>query len=269
MEEGVKQVPPFSLWRVSNSPMSDLLVHLGLFGLGATAGFLNVLAGGGSVLVFAGMIFMGISPVVANATIRVGLVGQGLLALSSFRKNDISFFKEGLMLGLAAIPGAVAGAFLAVNIDQEVIKSCLVFVMCFVVVSILLPRNKVTEDDKEPDIGISPWTYPMFFLAGCYGGFIQAGVGFLIMSILAYFSKASLLRINVLKVVTVLVYNVPVIVVFSYYGLVNWLYGILLFAGYGLGGWFGASWSIGKDDKVIRWIIAGVIFLMVCRLILA
>ena len=71
MEEGVKQVPPFSLWRVSNSPMSDLLIHLGLFGLGATAGFLNVLAGGGSVLVFAGMIFMGISPVVALSLIHI------------------------------------------------------------------------------------------------------------------------------------------------------------------------------------------------------
>ena len=87
------------------------------------------------------------------------------------------------------------------------------------------------------------------------------------MSILAYFTNASLLRTNVIKVMTVLVYNIPVIVVFSYYGLINWLYGFLLFIGYGLGGWLGAGWSVGKDDKVIRLVVAVVIGAMAIKLV--
>jgi len=247
--------------------MPDLVLNIGLLVIGVLAGFLNVLAGGGSVLVFAGLIFMGVSPVVANATIRVGLVGQGLLAVCAFRKNDVSCLREGLVIGLAAIPGAVAGAFLAVGISEQSIKSCLAFVMCFVVVSILLPKGQNAEEDEKASLNISPWTYPLIFLAGCYGGFIQAGVGFLIMSILAYFTNANMLKTNVIKVTTVLVYNIPVIAVFSYFGIINWLYGFLLFIGYGLGGWLGASWSIGRDDKVIRIIVAVVISVMAIKLV--
>ena len=249
--------------------MPESLVFVGLLLAGVGAGFINVLAGGGSVFVFAGLIFVGLSPAVANATVRMGLLGQSLIATNAFRKHNLFYGREGFLLGLASLPGAILGSFLASNIDESLIKTILIFVMCFVVVSILLPNkfnlNQLADKEVAPEI--SPWAYPLMFLVGCYGGFIQAGVGFLIMAVLGSMSGASLLQVNSLKVFIVLCYTIPTLVVFYYNGLIAFAYGIPLMIGYATGGWFGVRWSVEKGDKAIRWVVAIMITLMAIKLI--
>ena len=68
------------------------------------AGFLNVMAGGGSLLTMPLMIFMGMSPAMANGTNRVALVAQNVTAIGEFKRRGFSDFR--LSLTLAAAEGA-------------------------------------------------------------------------------------------------------------------------------------------------------------------
>ena len=91
------------------------LWHAGLlFAVGIVAGFLNVMAGGGSLLTVPVMIFMGLPGPVANGTNRIAILAQNLTAIATFARHGFQDFRLSLSLEACAIPGAVAGAFLGV-----------------------------------------------------------------------------------------------------------------------------------------------------------
>ncbi|MFT6051998.1 MAG: putative membrane protein YfcA, partial [Halioglobus sp.] len=87
-----------------------------LVAVGAVAGFLNVLAGGGSLLTVPVMIFMGIPGPVANGTNRIAILAQNLSAITAFFNKGFSDFKLSLSLAACALPGAILGALLGVQL---------------------------------------------------------------------------------------------------------------------------------------------------------
>ena len=102
-----------------------------------------------------------------------------------------------------------------------------------------------------------------FFFVGIYGGFIQAGVGFIIIGALTAIHGFSLVKINSMKMFIVLVYTISALAVFIFEGKVNWLYGGVLAVGNSAGAWFASRWSVKKGDKVVK------IFLVVTVVALA
>ncbi len=92
----------------------------------------------------------------------------------------------------------------------------------------------------------------IFFFLGIYGGFINAGIGFLMLVILPYFNQLSLLKSNVTKVFVVAVYTIGAVLVFAYENKINYPLAFILTIGNASGAWFGSRWSVKKDDKVIK-----------------
>jgi len=247
--------------------MDEILKLFLLFGVGSIAGFINVMAGGGSTITLPTLIFLGLDGALANGTNRVGIFVQTLTAVISFRQEKYHKIKLGLKLAAFTLPGAIIGAIIAVNISNELFQKILGYVLIGIIFSMLLRKinkNK-TEEDKQNQ---NSWLiYPAMFVMGFYGGFMQVGIGFMFMASLYHLLKLKLLHVNMHKVLIICIYTLPALLIFILTGNVNWKLGLVLAAGMASGAWWSAKLSIKKGEKIIRIILIAAILLMSLKLL--
>lgn len=248
--------------------MMEYIKVLVLFGVGTIAGFMNVMAGGGSSLSMSALIlFMGLEGAMANGTNRIALVLQNAFAVLSFRKRKFHDFKKSFQLSVLALPGAIAGAFLANITPDAWFKRILAIVLVGIVCSMLFSPKKRNNDTTTIE-GKKTWViYPVMLGIGCYGGFIQVGVGFLFMAALYHVLKLDLVHVNMHKVFIILVYTIPALCIFMWYGNVHWIFGLCLAAGNSFGAWWGAHFAIKGGEKIIRYVMALAILIMSAKLL--
>ncbi len=237
--------------------MDEWQIALILFFAGAASSFINMMAGGGSMLTVGVMIVLGIDPSVANGTNRIGvLIGTGSGALA-FRLEKFTDLKQSLLLGLCAIPGAVIGSLYSISISDLWFKKILAIVMILILGTMFIPKKKVKEKIKGSFL-----IYPSMFVVGLYGGFIQIGVGFLLMAFLRHLMAFDLIRTNMHKVFVVLIYTVPVLLIFGLSGNINWFLAIIMSMGNALGAWVSVKLAIHKGENFVKVIMAIAIVLM-------
>jgi uncharacterized membrane protein YfcA len=247
--------------------MTDLAQVLLLFFVGIITGFINVMAGGGSTITLPVLIFLGLDSSIANGTNRIGLLSQNISGVLSFRKENVSQLKLSLKLGLLTLPGAVIGAFYATKIDDVLFQKILGLVMIGVVISMLIPNAKGYIEEKIYEK--LPWMiYPIMFALGFYGGFIQVGIGFLLMFSLHQVLRLNLVYVNMHKLFIVLLYTIPALMVFIITGNVNWFYGISLAAGTWVGAWWSAKFAVKKGERIIKIILITAIIIMSFKLLI-
>ena len=245
--------------------MPEYLEFLILFGVGAAAGVINVMAGGGSALTLPALIFLGLDSSLANGTNRVGIFIQSVTAAFSYHRDKVTDYRMSLRLSLLTLPGAILGAFLAVNISNELFERLLGIVMIGIIISMFVPQGGRAKAGEAVKNG---WLiYPSMFAIGFYGGFIQVGVGFLIMAALYHILKLDLVLVNVHKVFIVLIYTVPALLIFIWTANVDWKLGIGLAAGNALGGWWAARASVRGGEKIVRYVLILAIFIMALKLL--
>ena len=87
--------------------------------VGITAGFINTVAGGGSLLSLPVLIFMGLPPAMANGTNRVAIFLQNISGIAGFRSKGVYVFPYSIWVGLTALCGAIIGAKISVDLDDE------------------------------------------------------------------------------------------------------------------------------------------------------
>jgi len=239
-----------------------------VFAAGLAAGFLNVTAGGGSLITMPVLIFLGLPSAVANGTNRIAILLQNITSISSFRRRGYFEPRFALRLALPAVAGSFIGSSLAVDIPDALFNRILAGVMIVVLLLILFkPTKKVAEREITLSRGREIGLMVAFFFVGLYGGFIQGGVGFIIITTLSLFTGASLVRINSLKVFIVAVYTVSSLLVFFLHGKINLTAGLVLAAGNSLGGWAGTSFSVKKGDRWIKIVLSAAILAMTARLL--
>ena len=240
---------------------SDPVLFIILFFAGSVAGFLNVLAGGGSAITIPIMIFLGFDATIANGSNRIAIQVEALTAVAAFKKQQHSDFPLSLKLSLMALPGGIVGAFYAVKIDDELFTKILGFVMILIVVSLVVPKSKLVEHAKHHKW--KNWlAWPVMFAVGFYGGFIQAGVGFVIMATLLHLYGMDLVKINMHKVFIVMVFTVPAVLVFIYTDNVNWFAAVALSVGMVIGTLIAVKLAITKGEKLVR-IVLGISLLII------
>ena len=238
-----------------------------LFLTGVLAGVMNVMAGGGSSITLPVLIFLGVDPTVANGTNRVAILCQNVSAVVSFRKEGLSDLRTSLKLAAFTLPGVLAGAFAAVRVGDELFEKILAVVLIFVCASFFLKADSLGNLLGGDGGKRKRFLYPAMVLIGFYGGFIQVGVGFLVMASLYHVMGASLARVNAHKVLIVLCYTVPAILIFSLSGNISWFLGICLAAGNSAGGWLGAAFSARGGEKYIRLVLVFAVGLMAAKLL--
>ena len=225
------------------------------------------MAGGGSSIVLPVLIFLGIDPTVANGTNRVAILFQNFFATLSFRKEGVGDMKTSVRLAAFTLPGVLVGAFAAVRVGDELFEKILAVVLIFVCASFFLKIDSFGKLLRGGAEGRRWFLYPALVLIGFYGGFIQVGVGIFIMAALYHLMGASLARVNAHKVIVVLIYTIPAILIFFLSGNISWFIGICLAAGNSVGGWFGAAFSVRGGERYIRMALVVAVGLMALKLL--
>lgn len=221
---------------------------------GLVAGVFNVMAGGGSLLTLPALIFLGLPPVVANGTNRIALLFQNVSGVMAFKKKGHFYPRLTLMLAIPSAVGSVAGSWFAVELADEHFRFILSAVMIGVILLMLFsPHQRISRPSEGP-LGRARSTalVLLFLLIGAYGGFIQVGVGFLIIIALSWLTPYSLVVINSVKVALVLVFTVPAFVIFFMHGKMDYTAGLVLSVGNAVGAWLGTHFAVRSGDKLLR-----------------
>jgi uncharacterized protein len=235
-----------------------------IFGAGFVAGTINVMAAGGSLITLPLLLFLGFPAALANGTNRVAILFQSLVAVRAYRRHGVSDVARSWRLGFAAVPGAVAGAVVAIQVSEGLFRILLAIVILAGVVITIFPATVETAPDDPPIGGL---VYLAFFAIGFYGGFVQAGVGMAFLLVLHQGLKLNLVRVNAYKVFVIGVYTVPALAVFIWSGNVDWRAGLVLAAGNGSGAWLGTRIAVTGGDRIIRIVLALALALMAARLV--
>jgi uncharacterized membrane protein YfcA len=225
--------------------------------VGFIAGIINTLAGGGSNLTLPALMVTGMPADIANATNRLAVLMQSIVGSIGFKKHGQIDSND---LGPVLIPcliGGVFGAYLASVLPVFLLKPTLLISMVAVAAIILIrpaiiapppgtPTNKV-KDTPKAWIGL--------FIAGIYGGFVQAGVGFILITALAGTLRYDLVRSNALKMVCTLAFTLVAMAFFIAQDLVLWIPGLILAIGSMVGAWIAVKVSIKVEQNTIKWFL--------------
>lgn len=232
---------------------------LALLSVGAVAGALNVLAGGGSFLSLPLLIFLGLPPSVANGTNRIAILVQNIGAVWRFRSHGLVDRSWIPLAAAPAVAGAVLGTWGAIEIGEEAFRRVLAGLMVAATLWILWDPLARRETGGQVPAGESiasggarrAGLAAAFFVAGVYGGFVQAGIGFLLAAI-ATWAGLDLVRGNALKVLVVLLLTPLSLALFVWSGKVDWVMGLPLAAGHLLGALVGVRLTILKGHVWIK-----------------
>jgi uncharacterized membrane protein YfcA len=225
---------------------------LAVIGVGLIAGFINTLAGSGSLLTLPLLMFLGLPANVANGTNRIAILLQNVVGVSSYKQQKVLDFRAGLKIGIPAVIGSLIGARIAVSLNDAVMERFiggLLILMFFLI--ILKPGRWLKGQEGNPGLGIV-WQSIIFFFIGIYGGFIQAGVGFFLLAGLVLGSGFELVRANALKVFIVLMYMPFALTVFILNKDVNYVFGFILAIGSMLGAFLGARVAVKWGAPAVR-----------------
>jgi uncharacterized membrane protein YfcA len=238
-----------------------------LVGVGFLVGFINTIAGGGSLITLPVLIFFGLPPSVANGTNRVAIVIQTAMATAGFKSKGVSTFPFNVYLGISALFGAIIGAKIAVDIKGETFNKILAIIMIVVVMLIVFKPKIKSEELQERLTGKYLWIGCVaFFFFGIYGGFINAGLGFIMILFLHFVHHMNLVRVNATKVVVVLIYTLSALAVFVLNDKVNWVVGLILAVGNGIGAWVASRFSVYKGEGFIKSFMIVMIIIMAIKL---
>lgn len=211
------------------------------------------------------LIFIGLPPSVANGSNRIAVIFNSLASIWGFRSKGLRAGREVWVFSLLCVPGAVLGALYAVQLPEIWFNRILAVVMLlFLLLSQWKPEKKETsEEDKT-----GSWSGRFWFLGtGFYGGFLQAGSGFLLMAGGILFARLDWVRTNHYKAIITLVYTLAAFPVFLWSGKISWAAGLSLAAGAAAGGWIGSRWSVAEGENRIRKVVTIVIVLMSLKLL--
>jgi uncharacterized protein len=228
--------------------------YVALFVIGFIAAVINVIAAGGSFLTLPLLLFLGLPAGVANGTNRVGVLSQNISAVAGFHRHRVLPVDWALKVSVPAVVGASIGVWAALNVPDLAFRRILSIVMLVVTLGTLLHKSLKGRPRAEPQ---RPWHWTMlvgFFLTGLYGGFLQAGVGFLLLAVTSL-AGLDLVRGNAVKVFTVMLLTTLSLVVFAGTGHVHWPAGIALGLGNLLGGMIGVRVAVVKGHTWLEHVV--------------
>jgi uncharacterized membrane protein YfcA len=244
---------------------------------GLAAGILNTLAGGGSLLTLPALIFLGLDANVANGTNRVGVLLQNVASVSAFaRRGRMPWGAAGRFIPLT-VAGALVGARIAVQVPAPILRAVLGAVILIALPAVFMSEGRAAgaATSRRPEAERSPQSTRRRALVlqlaclgiGLYGGFIQAGVGFLILGALVPLAGFDLVRANAIKVLIVLLHTAIALPVFLLNRQVVILPGLVLAVGQMTGGWIGAHLGVQKGAGFVRWVLLAALVISAAQLL--
>ncbi len=232
--------------------MSPLEIGI-VFVAGIAAGFVNTVAGGGSVISVPVLTEI-IGPNIANGTIRVAILMQNVVGVAGYTRGGAMPWKAASVVILPMIGGAIGGAWVATELSAGTMRKAFAVAVVLVALSVLIKPSK-WQDATEPLLA-EPWRSIVFATIGFYGGFVQVGVGFPLLAGTALGLGLGLVRGNAAKVLLILCYAPLVLLLFARAAQVHWVGGLVLGVGSMVGAWVSSHLAVKEGaTKWIRWVL--------------
>lgn len=245
----------------------EILLLIAVPVVGFVSGFINTLAGSGSLITLPLLIVLGLPANVANGTNRVGIAVQSIVSVATFRRRGALDSAGTLRLVLPSVAGAAAGAALAVDLDEPLLRRT-IGVLMLVMLAVVVLRPGRWLEPRAGGPGARWWVQvPLFFAIGAYGGFIQAGVGIFLLAGLVLGAGYDLVSGNAVKNLIVLVFTFAALAVFVLNDQVRWGLGTLLAAGSAAGAWTAARLAVRRGAAFVRWTLIVILVLSAAALL--
>jgi len=228
-----------------------------LLGTGLIAGIINTLAGGGSNLTLPALMIMGLPADAANATNRVGVIMHTLVTLRGFSRHGKLPLKDAKGLLIPVLVGGLLGSVLASYLPTTYLKPILLTTMISMSLLMLFRPGVVFPSAEEQPLVLERWSksWWLLVLAGVYGGFVQAGVGFVLIAVIAGGLRYDLIRTNALKIMCTGAFTSVALALFIWRGQVVWVPGLILASATMLGGLIGVRLALQISSQVMKWVL--------------
>jgi len=232
-------------------------------GGGAFAGFVNSMAGGGSMITVPLLVLAGVPGNEANGSNRVGILASSAAAVAGFRQQGIHSLRHGLPALAPAAVGALLGAVVIGKLSDSAFETVFgLLLIPLILLTVFSPKTRNLRPRWSKTT-----TVIVFFFVGVYAGAIQAGVGLVMIAILSR-AGFDLVMANSIKVLVNLVMSVVALAVFMSNGSVRWGPALVLAIGLSLGAWLGARFSVAGGEKWIRLVMVVAVLALAVRLVL-
>ena len=222
---------------------------------GMASGFLNVVAGGGTLIVFPTLVALGLSPLVANVTAAVG-VFPGYLAGSWTYRKILSEQKKLAWLSVLLMPiFSIIGAALLLFLPEKNFETIVPFLIGSAGILIALQPLVYKLFPKNTKVLNLKLIIPGFILAGIYVGYFGAGTGVILLAIYGLAGLSNIQQANGLKNLGSGTGNAVAAVIFIFSGLVAWQLALSVAIGSIVGGALGGRFAQKLDASIFRIII--------------
>jgi uncharacterized membrane protein YfcA len=223
-------------------------------GAGFLAGIINTLAGSGSLFTLPVLLFLGLSPHHANGTNRVGILAQTLVgAITLYKRGNVRLGDDAYYI-LPTVAGSTLGAFIAVGIHEEFLRLTIGVVMLALLIIMLTRYNELLRPSDVPMTSSRRLaSYPLLFIVGVYGGFIQLGVGIFTLAVLLLVMNFTFQHANALKNIMNFFLTLPAFLIFAWNGHIVWEIGAVIAIGQTIGAWVAARYAA-ENKAASLWI---------------
>jgi uncharacterized membrane protein YfcA len=249
------------------TPAGILVLAAAAFG----AGTMNAMAGGGTILTFPTLVFLGLPAITANATSCVALLPGGAASLFGYRREVREHRRWLRTLFLPSLAGGAIGSVLLLRTPEKTFAYLAPVLILFATVLFMIQgalsrRAQRGNPAAEIDPSAVParrWATAVLLQLGVatYGGYFGAGIGILMLALLGFLGLANIHAANGIKNVFNLCINAVAAAYFIFKGAVAWPQAFVVIAGATLGGYGGAHFarSIGKERARAAVVIIGLL----------
>ncbi len=230
------------------------------FGAALAAGFVNAIAGGGTLISFPALVAIGIPPVAANITNTIALCPGYFGGITAQRKDLLTQKQRLYKILPVGVAGGIAGGLLLLNTSENSFRTLIPYLI--LVATLLLAFQPMLKKIVEARLQQSIHHHKknivvllVVFSAAIYGGYFGAGLGVILLAVLGLLIDDSLVKLNALKQAISLSVNVSAAVYFSFSEQVNWPVAIVMFFGSIVGGLFGGKTATVVRPVILRWAV--------------
>jgi len=226
------------------------------------AGMLNALAGGGTFLTLPSLIFIGVPPVVANATSAAALLPGYLGAALGYRAILKEINKIYLLKLLVLVMSAsILGALLLVKTPNSVFLNLTPWLI-LVATALFILSPYITNQSDSGSYKKKSLQPLGVFLVGGYGGYFNGGLGIALLSVLSLNTSINLNQMIALKSVMSSVLTLVSVMFFAISGIIQWPLALSMMLFSMLGGYLGAKLTQKLSKELTRKIIISIGILM-------
>ena len=233
---------------------TELVIVLILSGI--FVGFINTLAGGGTLISMSLFMMLGLPPMVANGTNRIAVILQNLVSVFNFHRDKKLDIRKAVYCTIPVAIGSLLGSCLSLVIADDIFIIFFVIIMAIMLLLMFFKPDKwLVGDVVKMQKPISLLQLVFYFLIGVYAGFIHIGMGYFLLAVLVLMGGFDLLRANAIKSFIVLCYAPFSLILFIYHDMINYEYGLIHAVGNMIGAYIASKWAVSWGTNFIRWIV--------------